>query len=516
MPRITRRKFVGDVAKATVATSFGASIVPRHVLGGPGFQAPSDTVNVAIVGAGGMGARNGIGLLSQNIVALCDVDFAHVENTLEDLRDANDPKEAEEGRRLTEAYGAARRYADFRVMLDEEQDIDAVVVATPDHTHAVIAKAAMEAGKHVYVQKPLTWSVYEARQLLEIARRTGVVTQMGNQGHSSVEATAINDWIRGGAIGPVRDVHVWTNRPIWPQGIPAPATAEEIAEAAAEAREEEDDQFMDWHRFGPTLRLAMGQRVEGYDPSRRGQDWPIPETLDWDLFLGPAPEIPYHPIYHPFNWRGWTAFGVGALGDMGAHLVDHPYWALELDYPEVVSATSSPWGGGNQDPVTYPLATLVRSRYPEAAGRPAVNLTWYDGGLMPPRHELLPENLRLDRGGGVMFVGDDGLLLHETYGRNPRLFPQDLQDQYGPAPETDEDVGPEHEMNWIRAILGEEAATSPFEVAAPLTENMLLGLVALRAGPGRPIHYDSDNMFVTDAPEANGFLHREYRAGWSL
>jgi predicted dehydrogenase len=516
MPRITRRKFVGDVAKASIATSFGASVVPRHVLGGPGYTAPSDMVNVAIVGAGGMGASNAVGLLSQNIVAICDVDFAHVERSLSDRVENDDPKQAEEGRRLAEAYGAARRYADFRVMLDEQQDIDAVVVATPDHTHAVIAKAAMEAGKHVYVQKPLTWSVYEARQLLETARETGVVTQMGNQGHSTVEATVINDWIRGGVIGPVRDVHVWTNRPIWPQGMPAPATPEELADAVAEARQENDEHFMDWRRFDRTLELAMAQPVPGFDPSRRGREWAIPDTLDWDLFLGPAPEIPYHPIYHPFNWRGWVAFGVGALGDMGAHLIDHPYWAFELDYPTQVQASSSPWGGGSENPATYPRSTLVRYRYPGSAGRPPLDLTWYDGGLMPPRHELLPADLELDRGGGVMYVGDRGLLLHGTYGQDPRLFPRELHEQHAPVPETDDDIGPQHEMNWIRAIRGEETATSPFEVAAPLTENMLLGLVALRTGQGRPIRYDPGEMFVVNAPEANRFLHREYRPGWTL
>lgn len=528
----TRREFVSRVARASVATSLGAplaalgatpgpapgpTIVPRHVLGGPGYQAPSDTVNVAIVGAGGMGAQNGIGLLSQNIVAICDVDFSYVERTLRDRRENDDPAEADKGRRLTEAFNAAKRYADFRIMLDEEPDIDAVVVATPDHTHAVIAQRAMLMGKHVFVQKPLTWSIYEARVLLETARRTGVVTQMGNQGHSTVEAAAINEWLRGGVIGEVRDVHAWTNRPIWPQGLPLPATAEELAEAMATAREDEDEHFMNWRRFNRTLRLSLGVPVEGYDPyHRRGSAWPVPDTLDWELFLGPAREIPYHPIYHPFNWRGWVPFGVGALGDMGAHLIDHPYWAFELGYPSTVEASASPWGGGGEDPATYPGATLVRYQYPAGAGRPPVHITWYDGGLMPPRHAMLPVDFEYDRTGGVLYVGDRGLLIHETYGQNPRLFPRELEERYGPAPKTDEDVGPEHEMNWIRAIRGEEPATSPFEMAAPLTENMLLGLVALRAGPGKVIRYDPANMFVTNVPEANRFLHREYRPGWTL
>ena len=496
----TRREFVSDLAKASLA----ATILPRHVLGGPGYQAPSDTVNVAIVGAGGMGERNAEELVSQNIVAICDVDFEHVERTLRQRREERDPLAAEKGRRLTEAYNRAERYSDFRIMLDEQRDIDAVVISTPDHTHAVIAKAAMEAGKHVYVQKPLTWSIYESRVLLDTARETGVVTQMGNQGHSTVEAATINEWLRGGVIGEVRHTHCWTNRPIWPQGVPAPATVPQIEESGREAREREDEHFMDWHRFDQTLHLSMGG------------EWPVPDHLDWDLFLGPAPAIPYHPIYHPFNWRGWVHFGVGALGDMGAHLIDHPYWAFELEYPETVEATSTPWGGPHDDPASYPVSTLVRYRYPGTGGRPPMEITWYDGGLLPPRHEWLPDDFELDRSGGVMYIGDRGLLVHETYGQHPRLFPQDLEDRYGPAPLTDEELGPQHEMNWIRAIRGEEAATSPFELAAPLTENMLLGLVALRAAPGKRIRYDPKNMMVVNLPEASRYLHREYRTGWAL
>jgi len=218
MARITRREFVSDVAKASVA----ATIVPRHVLGGPGHQSPSDTLDLAIVGAGGMGANNAEELLAENIVAVCDVDFDYVAKTLERKRDDDDEERAEKGRRLTEAFEAATHYSDFRVMLERETGLDGVVVATPDHLHAVIAKAAMEMGRHVYVQKPLTYSVYEARVLRETAARTGVITQMGNQGHSSVEAGMINDWVRGGVIGTVREVHAWTNRPIWPA---APETA---------------------------------------------------------------------------------------------------------------------------------------------------------------------------------------------------------------------------------------------------------------------------------------------------
>ena len=512
MPRMTRRKFVGDVAKASLA----ATIVPRHVLGGPGYQAPSDTVNVAIVGAGGMGMHNAQELLSQNIVAVCDVDFNYVERSLRDRRNSDDAEAAEKGRRLTEAFNAAKRYADFRIMLDEQPDIDAVVVATPDHTHAVIANAAMKAGKHVYVQKPLTWSIYESRVLLDTAKRTGVVTQMGNQGHSTVEAGTINDWLRGGVIGEVRDVHAWTNRPIWPQGMPLPATWEQIEEHAKEAAEDEDEHYLNWRRYNQTLRLQMGLPPVGYDPlARKGGGWQVPETLNWDLYLGPAPEIAYHPLYHPFNWRGWLNFGVGALGDMGAHLFDHPYWAFGLTYPTTVEASGTAWGGPRESPATYPQATMARYQYPAAEGRPPIHITWYDGGLLPPRMDMLPEDFEYDPTGGVMYVGSDGILIHETYGQNPRLFPQGLEDRYGPAPKTG-DEGPLHEMNWIHAIQGTAKATSPFEMAAPLTENMLLGLVALRTGPGKVLNYDPDNMFVVNEPDANRYLHREYRSGWRL
>jgi predicted dehydrogenase len=495
----TRREFVSSMAKASLA----ATIVPRHVLGGPGYRAPSDTVNVAIVGAGGMGAQNAAELTSQNILAICDVDFVHVENTLEQRRNHHIPREAVKGQKLTEAYARARRYSDFRIMLEEEPDIEAVLVATPDHNHAVIAKRAMDMGKHVYVQKPLTWSVHESRVLLDTARRTGVVTQMGNQGHSTLEAATINEWVRGDVIGPIREVHVWTNRPIWPQGIPLPATLEEIQAATLEAREEDDHDFMTWRNYPGTLRLSMGG------------DWQVPDHLDWDQFLGPAPEIPYHPIYHPFRWRGWVPFGVGALGDMGAHLIDHPYWALQLEYPTTVTATGSRWGGPRDNPASYPQAMLVRYEFPGTHGRPDVAMTWYDGGLLPARHPLLPDDFEFESS-GVIYVGDDGLLVHDNYGQNPKLYPQELQDRYGPAPETPEETGPQHEMNWIGAITGETEATSPFELAAPLTENMLLGLVALRTGPGKVIRYDGEAGRVVNEPDANKFLHRDYREGWEL
>jgi predicted dehydrogenase len=488
-------------------------IVPRHVLGGVGYQAPSDTLNVAIVGAGGMGAENAQRLGSENIVAVCDLDFDYVERKVQERLTDGDGNPREEGHRWKEQYEAARRYYDFREMLARERDLDAVVIATPDHLHAVMAQACMEEGKHVYVQKPLTWSVHEARVLERLARETGVVTQMGNQGHSSDDARRINEWVQAGVIGTVREVHVWTNRPIWPQGIPAPAPRTSARggsgpDDASPMGSEEGDDMTSWWPGDVAGRVARAI----------GGDFRPPEGFDFDAWKGPAvTDMPYHPILHPFHWRGWVPFGVGALGDMGAHLLDHPYWALDLGLPESVEATSTPWGGGSEDPATYPLATSVHYTFPARGARPAVELHWYDGGLMPRRPPRVPAEVELRRDGGVFFVGDRGVLLHETYGRNPRVFPAALQAEADAVPATSARIPDEnHEMNWARACKGLEEATSPFSYAAPLTEVMLLGLVALRAGQGRRIHYDARAMRVTNAPEANRFLSRDYRPGWEV
>jgi len=489
---ITRRTFVKNAA----ASAAGVMIVPRHVLGGPGFLAPSDRVNVAMVGAGGRGATLAEELLTggQQIVALADVDFGVVERRVKGLLTEKD-KPRPEGIRLQAAYAKARRYADFRRMLEANKDIDAVVVATPDHTHATIANAAMQLGKHLYVEKPLTYSIHEARTLRDTARRTGVVTQMGNQGHSSEGARRINAWIAAGAIGPVREVLVWTNRPVWPQGLPRPAEQYAIPDAEA------------WGKRNVAGALASVMAAGSY---------PKPEGLDWDLFLGPAPLVPYHPIYHPFNWRGWTDWGMGALGDMGAHLIDHPYWALGLTYPSAVEATSTPFGMAGEQPASYPTSTMVHYEFPARGAQPPVRMTWHDGGLMPARPDVLPDSVELERGGGVIMVGSKGILMHETYGRNPRLFPESLMEMYANIPPAQPGKPVNHVMNWVQAVRGEMAAVSPFDYAAPLTETMLLGMVALRTGQGRKIVYDADAMRVTNVPEANQYLQREYRAGWSL
>jgi predicted dehydrogenase len=496
--RLTRRKFLSDTAQLAM----GATILPRRILGGRGYQAPSDTMNVAIVGAGGMGMSNAEALVTQNIVALCDVDFGYVDRSLADrLKEKDkDGKPRPEPLQLQEQFPKAKRYADFREMLEKQKNIEGVVVATPDHLHAVIAKAAMDLGKHVYVQKPLTWSVHEARVLRETAKRTGVVTQMGNQGHSGDDARLVNEWIAAGLIGPVREVHVWTNRPIWPQGIPRPmAPAAPVAGAAPAAR-------------------SWGQRaINEATAAAMAGDFPMPDGLRWDLYLGPvAEDVPYHPIYHPFNWRGWIDFGVGALGDMGAHLIDQPYWALGLTYPTSIEATSTPFGGPRAKPVTYPLAMTAHYEFPARGDLPPVRLSWYDGGLMPPRPDVLPDDLALNREGGVIFLGEKGILMHETYGAKPRLFPDALMQQAASLPQTMPRIGMSHELNWVSACKGQGKATAPFEYSAALTECMLLGIVALRTGQGRKILYDAAAMQVTNIPEANQYLTREYRAGWSV
>jgi predicted dehydrogenase len=474
--------------------AFGAMVVPRHVLGGKGFTAPSDRLNIAIVGAGGQGTENAQELLSENIVAVCDVDQGLVARKVAE-RTKDDKGPREKGLKWQEAYNKATKYTDFREMFAKHRDIDAVLVATPDHAHTPIAKMAMEKGKHVYVQKPLATTVGEVRLLADVAKKTGVVTQMGNQGHSSDSARLINEWVQAGVIGPVREVYIWTNRPIWPQGIPQPdATGG-------------DPNPTSWGRGNINTALAAAM----------GGAYPTPEGLDWDLYKAAiVSDKPYHPVYHPFNWRGWTDFGVGALGDMGAHLVDHPYWALGLGYPTSIEATSSVWGGPSRAPVTYPIAMTAHYEFPRRGLQPPVKLSWFDGGLMPPRPDVLPDSVDLNREGGVMFIGERGVLMHETYGGNPKLFPEYLMNEAKLVPQTYKRVTTSHEMNWVDAIKSKGVAVSPFDYAARLTETMLLGIVALRTGQGKKILYDPADMKITNVPEANQYLTRAYRPGWGM
>ncbi len=534
--KITRRNFVAG----TTGAALSAMIVPRHVLGGVGFTAPSDTVNFALIGCGGQGKTDSGELVAggQNMVALCDVDFGFVDRevarmtqqrpgggrqggaaggqqpTAEQQQRMQQAMEerARQAARLQEAYKTAKRYTDFRKMLETQKDIDAIVVATPDHTHAVIGKTAMELGKHAYIEKPLTWSIQEARVLRETAARTKVVTQMGNMGHSSEGAALVNEWVQAGIIGQIKEVNVWTNRPLgyWPQGVPRPAKPSAPAQGAPSGF------GTDWN--SRQVNRALAAAMDG--------EYPIPQGLDWDLFLGPAPEVAYHPIYHPFNWRGWLDWGTGAIGDMAAHLIDHPYWALGLTYPTTVEATFTPWGTDlKNNRVSYPMGSHVVYHFPARGKQPPVKLTWFDGGLMPARPEALPDDVQLDPGGGAIFIGEKGILVHGTYASNPKLFPVSLMEAAAKVPKTyfrveksgeGQFAQAKHRMNWINAIKGKEKATCPFEYASRLTETMLLGVVAMKVGQSKKIYYDGDKGVITNNSDANQYLQREYRKGWTL
>ncbi len=438
--RVTRRRFLGTTA-ATLAT---VTIVPRHVLGGPGHTPPSEKLNIAGIGVGGKGAGDIGAVSSENIVALCDVDEKQAGKTFE-------------------KYPQAKRYKDFRRMLEKEQkNIDAVVVATPDHVHAVASIMAIKMGKHVYTEKPLTHTIYEARMLTKAAREHKVATQMGNQGRSGEGIRLICEWIWDGAIGQVQEVHAWTNRPIWPQGMDRPEETE-----------------------------------------------PVPATLDWDLWLGPAPRRPYNSAYLPFKWRGWWDFGTGALGDMACHIIDVPVLALKLGYPKSVEAVST-----KVNSETAPTASIIYYEFGAREGMPPVKMTWYDGELMPARPQELEKGRRMgSRNGGVLFVGDKGKLMCGCYGKNPRLIPETAMQAYQRPPRTIERVEGHHK-DWVNACKGGKPACSNFDYSGPLTEVILLGNLALRAG--KRLEWDGENMRVTNVPEANEYLHRQYRQGWSL
>ncbi|MFA9453884.1 MAG: Gfo/Idh/MocA family protein [Candidatus Aminicenantaceae bacterium] len=449
---ISRREFMGRTATAAA----GLMIVPRHVLGGPGYTAPSDTLNIGCIGVGGKGTSDIRSCSGENIVALCDVDDSIVARFLKSDRNTPEQKAM---------YDKASKFRDFRVMLEEEKGIDAVTVSIPDHSHAVAAMMAMKMGKHAFVQKPLTHTIKEARLLAKTAKEMNVVTQMGNQGHAGEGGRLINEWIWDGAIGDVHEVHCFTNRPIWPQGIEAPT---EI-------------------------------------PS-------VPSTLDWNVWLGPARFRPYHPAYHPFKWRGFWDFGTGALGDMGAHILDHPFWALKLGHPTTVQASSTPF---TKD--SCPLAEIVTYEFPKRGDMPPVTLKWFDGGILPPRPEGLEAGRMMgDSGGGGIFYGSKAMLMYSTYGKNPRIVPEAKMKEYQ-RPEKTIPRSPGIQLEWIEAIKAGKKSTTDFSYSGMLTEVMLLGNAAVRVQEHKTrLEWDGDKMEFTNLPEANQFLHFEYRTGWSL
>lgn len=471
MKKSTRRQFL---QKSTLAAA-GIAIVPRYVLGGRGYIPPSDRLNIALVGAGGKGGDHIRHLKdTENIVALCDVD----------------------DRRATPAYESlpkAARFKDYRKMLDEMgKDIDGIMVTTPDHTHTVITLAAMESGKHVYVEKPLTHNIAEARQLLEASRKYKVVTQMGNQGASMDCNAEVAEWIQAGAIGKVTRVHVWTNRPVWPQGVPTPQSAD-----------------------------------------------PIPPGLDWDLWLGPAAKRPFNNAYLPFRWRGWWEFGTGALGDMGCHLMDVPYRALKLTAPTAVEANATTvWSGDFVEadyPESCPPSSIVKYDFPARPGMPACELWWYDGGVRPMRPaELGPNEPFGTWDGGVLFEGSKGKLLTGIYGQNPTLLPASRMKDFKPPKPSQPRYQGSHQAVWANACKGLGQASSPFEYACPLTEILLIGNLAVRCYdmkvlqpgktpeswapydyPGRVrLEWDSVNMRVKNLDLANRYVSRENREAW--
>ena len=435
---ISRRTFIVGAAATAAGCATPTTSGAAPTAAAARQMSANEKLNIAGIGIGGQGYSDMEQCERHNIVALCDVDWRKAGRTFE-------------------KYPRAERYTDFRVMLDKQKDIDAVVIATPDHTHAFAAMAALQLGKHVYCEKPLTHTPYEARRLAEAAREAKVGTQMGNSGQASDESRLMCDYIWDGAIGPVREVHVWSNRPIWPQQVGRPKEVH-----------------------------------------------PVPDTLDWDLWLGPAPQRPFNRIYHPFRWRGWWDFGTGALGDIGCHAFHPIFRALKLGHPTSVEATSTYNGKVNEE--TFPLASIVHYQFPAREEMPPIRLTWYDGGLKPRR----PDELELDRDlgeGGTLFLGDEGAMLghapipdskRREYGRPPEMLPR----------------SPGHFEEWFEACRGGEPAGANFDISGLVTEVVLLGNVAIRTG--KKLQWDSPNMQITNMPEANQYLEREYRNGWRL
>lgn len=453
---IPRRNFLRVATGAAAFSILGG----RSLADGRRRPAPNERLNLAAIGVGGMGEKNLGKCETENIVALCDVDSDYAAKSFD-------------------KYPNARRHRDFRVMFDKEKDIDAVIIATPDHTHAVIAMEAMRRGLGVYVQKPLAHAVWEARRMTEVAREHKVMTQMGNQGRSGDGIRMVKEWIDADLIGGVTEVHAWTNRPVWPQGIEVGRPAETPA---------------------------------------------VPESLDWDLWIGPAPMRPYHPTYHPNKWRAWWDFGTGSLGDLGCHILDVPFLSLKLKYPERVEGCVSTyweefWKKTVPKNETFPRSTIVRYRFPAREGLPPVRLTWWDGGMMPPRpEELEPGRQMGDADGGVLFIGDKGKLMCGCYGKNPRLIPESRMKDFRP-PEPSIPRIPHgldgHEQDWIRSCKDGKPSSSHFDYSGPLSEMVLMGNLAVRY-PGRELVWDGEKMEVTNDAEANAFVRSQYREGWAL
>ncbi|WP_266367185.1 Gfo/Idh/MocA family protein [Tellurirhabdus rosea] len=473
----SRRQFLQTGALA----ASGFLIVPRHVLG-KGYIAPSDKLNIASIGIGGKGSSdvtNAFNNGANNMVALCDIDWNR-------------------GKAIFDKHPNAKKYKDFREMLDKEaKNIDAVTISTPDHTHAVAAMAAMQLGKHVYVQKPVAHDIYETRMLTEAARRYKVVTQMGNQGASNPAQVQMQKWFNDGLIGKVHTVNIWTNRPVWPQGIPVPQ--------------------------------ATGT---------------APDHIDWDLWIGPASKVGYTPAYHPFKWRGWWNFGTGALGDMGCHLIDPAFRVLGLGYPTEVEASIGSvflkdWTP-EYIPEGCPPSSHVQLKFPASSkNKSEVTMTWDDGGIRPFRPEGVPADAELsepDNANGVYLIGTKGVMMCGTYGNNPKVFlPNGKVLSFTPPQQTPPEWG--HQISWTEACKAgfnskeHKGLTSSFDYAGPLTETVLMGNLAIRSymlreasadgksfkfNGRKKLLWDGQSMKITNFDGANQFVKREYREGWKL
>ena len=476
----SRRSFIKQGAIAS-----SVFIVPRHVLGGTGFTAPSDQLNLAAIGAGGKGSsdiRNASVNGRERVVALCDVDFSGSAS------------------RSVEAFPKAKLYADYRVMFDKEKDIDAVTISTPDHVHGPAASFAMQRGIHVYVQKPMTHNIKEARKLTEMARKYKIVSQMGNQGGSNPLLGMVQKWIDSGVMGKISKVQVFTNRPVWPQGIAMPSP---------------DDSLK-------------------------------PKDLNWDLWLGPASDRPYTPGMHPFSWRGWWDFGTGALGDVGCHLIDIPFRTLGLKYPtdaECSVSTLYTSSGASYYPEGCPAASFITLHFGATEkSKSPIEMTWSDGGIKPAHPEFIPANNDIGGVGsrnGVLIIGEKGVIstnINDSSPLQPKLYLSDGTTDFGP--ETEDDTEPEygHQRKWVDACKAgfkskeHLALTSSFDYAGPMTETVLMGNLAIRSymlgkpdSKGRMDFYarkkllwDGENTRITNLEEANQFVGRTYRKGWEV
>lgn len=469
---ITRRRFLRRTSTAAALAAVAPTVVPSASLGLDGATAPGNRIVTALIGAGMMGTGDLKSYMETfdelEVIAVCDVDRRRMnvngrEYGWEPARDMVDKHYAE--RNTSGARAGCGVYTDYRELLVGERDLDAVLVATPDHSHAVVSLAAMKAGKHVFCQKPLTWSIREGRAMAETARSSGLATQCGTGNYTSEDAYRLREWIAAGAIGPVREVLNWSNRPVWPQGVERPTETP-----------------------------------------------PVPQGLDWDLWLGPAPERPYHPAYLPFVWRGWWDYGTGALGDMGCYSFDVIVRTLNLGHPTRVEACCSRFDQKmNQE--SFPRASIVRYQFPARGDQPPVKLTWYDGGLRPPRAEELEVDKAMSEwSGGLLFVGDDGKILCDFTGKNPRLIPESKMQAYQQPPKTlPRSIG--HHEEWIEACKGGPKPGACFEVAGHVSEILSLGNIAVRTG--EMLQWDGPAMRITNAEAANQHVGRDYRQGWS-